>query len=118
MDHLLIHGQLPAKERKQRMEAISKHKLTIGTTGLLGEGLDVSGWSNLIMATPISSQVKLLQAVGRVMRTHEGKTAGYVADLVDNCGFSWASYKKRKAIYRDKSFRLVEPVHDRQPRNG
>ncbi|MCU7837070.1 MAG: DEAD/DEAH box helicase [gamma proteobacterium symbiont of Taylorina sp.] len=108
IDHLLIHGQLPAKERKQRMEAIPEHQLTIGTTGLLGEGLDVSGWTSLILSTPISSKVKLLQAVGRICRTHDGKTAGYVADLVDECGFSISSYRKRLAIYQEKQFKVIE----------
>jgi superfamily II DNA or RNA helicase len=107
--HLLIHGQLKSKDRKQRMANIAESKLTVGTTGLLGEGLDVSSWTVLVLASPISSRVKLLQAVGRVMRTHAGKTCGYVADLVDECGFSISSYRKRKAIYQEKQFNLIEP---------
>jgi len=105
-DCLLIHGQLSMKIRKERMQSITDHSLIIGTTGLLGEGLDISGWTALILVTPISSKVKLLQAIGRVMRTHKGKQTGYVADLVDQCGFSLSSYKKRLAIYQEKGFSL------------
>jgi len=105
--HLLIHGKLPAKVRKERMTAIPDHNLTIGTTGLLGEGLDVSGWTALILSTPISSRVKLLQAIGRVCRTHKDKTAGYVADLVDISRYSLSSHNKRLKIYEDKNYTLL-----------
>jgi len=106
-DHLQIHGKLKTKERAERMEAIDQHQITVGTTGLLGEGLDFSKWGVLILATPISSKVRLLQAVGRVIRPHEGKERGYVADFVDNCGFSIASHKKRLQIYLERGFRLA-----------
>ncbi len=105
---LEIHGKLPAKERRSRMERISEHQITIGTTGLLGEGLDVSGWGVLIMATPISSKVRLLQAIGRVIRPHPGKKKGYVADLVDDHGFSGSSLNKRLAIYQERGFHVVQ----------
>ncbi|MBT7308477.1 MAG: DEAD/DEAH box helicase [Gammaproteobacteria bacterium] len=107
-DVLEIHGKLPAKERRSRMEKIAEHKITIGTVNLLGEGLDVSGWGVLIMATPISSKVRLLQAIGRVIRPHEGKQRGYVADLVDDHGFSIASHRKRLAIYEERSYRVTQ----------
>lgn len=90
------------------MEKIAEHKITIGTVNLLGEGLDVSGWGVLIMATPISSKVRLLQAIGRVIRPHEGKQRGYVADLVDDHGFSIASHRKRLAIYEERSYRVTQ----------
>ncbi len=107
-DALQIHGKLPAKERRSRMERISEHQITIGTTGLLGEGLDVSSWGVLIMATPISSKVRLLQAIGRVIRPHPGKLKGYVADLVDDHGFSGSSRNKRLAIYEERGFDVVQ----------
>ncbi|MBT6652757.1 MAG: DEAD/DEAH box helicase [Gammaproteobacteria bacterium] len=107
-DALEIHGKLPAKERRSRMERIAGHQITIGTTGLLGEGLDVSGWGVLVMATPISSKVRLLQACGRVLRPHPGKQRGYIADLVDDHGFSGSSRNKRLAIYQERGFDVIQ----------
>ncbi len=104
---LQIHGKLPTQERKNRMSVIHEHKVVIGTTGLLGEGLDVSCWQALIMATPISGRVRLLQAIGRVLRPHDGKRRGYVADLVDDCALSVSSYRKRLEIYEERGFELV-----------
>ena len=63
--HILAHGQLGKKARAEAMEALKTAQITIGTTSLLGEGLDVASWSVLVLAAPISSEVKLMQAVGR-----------------------------------------------------
>lgn len=96
--HTLAHGKV--ENRSELLERIKKSQLTIATVSLIGEGIDVSCWGSLIMASPISSEVKLLQAIGRIVRPHEGKERGIVYDLRDNCGFSGASFKKRFEIYK------------------
>ncbi len=98
---VLVHGSLPTKERIAAMEAIPRSRLTIGTLGLLGEGLDIGAWTALVLGAPISSRTRLLQAIGRVVRPHSGKTRGYVADLVDSCAFAKASFRKRSVVYQE-----------------
>jgi len=100
IDHVLAHGKLKTKERVKAMASIQEAKITIGTAGLLGEGLDVSGWGVLIMANPISSEIKLMQAIGRIVRPAKGKTKALVCDLTDDCGFAGSSFKKRFEIYK------------------
>ena len=99
VDHVIAHGKI--KDRENLMEKIKSSKLTIGTTSLLGEGIDVSVWSTLILAAPISSEIKLLQAIGRIVRPcADGKENALVYDLKDDCGFAGASFNKRFAIYK------------------
>lgn len=98
--HILAHGQLRSKEKAEAMESLKTAQITIGTTSLLGEGLDVSSWEILIMASPISSETKLMQALGRIVRPSKGKTSGRVYDLKDECGFSGSSFNNRFEIYR------------------
>lgn len=102
INHVLAHGQLKKEARDGLMDRIKSSNITIGTTSLLGEGLDVSVWSNLVMASPISSEIKLLQAVGRIVRPGVGihKERALIYDLRDDCGFSGASFKKRFEIYK------------------
>jgi superfamily II DNA or RNA helicase len=100
VDHVLAHGQLKADERSSAMDRIKTAQLTIGTTSLLGEGLDVSAWSVLILASPISSEIKLKQALGRIVRPAVGKERGIVYDLKDDCGFAGHSFKSRFEIYK------------------
>nr|HPQ97604.1 helicase-related protein [Thiolinea sp.] len=105
---LLVHGQLPAAARREALQGIRDAALTIGTTGLLGEGLDVSGWQCVVLATPISSPAKLLQAIGRVLRPAPGKTFGVVIDCVDDHPMAGSSFQKRQRIYRKRGFQLGE----------
>ena len=99
-EHALAHGQLNKKDRENVMEQIKTAKLTIGTTSLLGEGLDISVWGTLILGAPISSEIKLLQAIGRIVRPANGKEKALVYDLKDDCAFSGSSFKKRFEIYK------------------
>jgi len=98
LKHVLAHGQI--KNRDEVMEEIKKAKITIATASLIGEGIDVSSWGILIMASPISSEIKLMQAIGRIVRPAPGKEIALVYDLRDDCGFSGASFKKRFSIYK------------------
>ena len=104
---VLAHGSLKAKEKEQALEQINNAPITIGTTGFLGEGLDYSHWSVLVLATLISSKVRLLQAIGRIIRPHKGKEAGYVADLVDDHPFSISSHRKREVIYQEQNYKVA-----------
>lgn len=96
---LMIHGGMPKKERQAAMERIPDSRITIGTKNLLGEGVDVSAWSALIMATPISGEVPLRQAIGRVIRPAPGKVDGLVVDLVDSHPFARGASRKRRRVY-------------------
>lgn len=100
VDHILAHGSLPPEERTSLMQRIKNSSVTIGTTGLLGEGLDVAHWDTLILASPISSEIKLLQAIGRVVRPAKNKEIAVVYDLHDDSGLSGYSLKKRLEIYK------------------
>jgi superfamily II DNA or RNA helicase len=98
IDHILAHGKV--KKRSEAMENMRQAQITLGTTSLLGEGIDVSVWGVLILASPISSEIKLMQAVGRCVRPAVGKEKAIVYDLKDSCGFSGSSFKKRFEIYK------------------
>lgn len=100
MEHVLAHGKIGKKDRENAMVRMRSAKLTIGTISLLGEGIDISSWSVLIMAAPISSEIKLMQAIGRIVRPVPGKVKAIVYDLRDECGFAGASFKKRFEIYK------------------
>jgi len=85
-DPVLLHGQLKAQERREAMEKVRKGtKLTIATIGLVGEGVDVPGWDLLYLVTPIAGGARTVQAIGRVARAKEGKSAASVIDFVDVC---------------------------------
>lgn len=104
--HTLAHGELPTTERATLMHRIKDSRITIGTVSLLGEGLDVSHWSTLILGSPISSEARLLQAIGRILRPGAEKEEGIVYDLHDDCGFSGNSLKSRMKIYEKHGIKV------------
>ena len=82
--------------------------MTIGTKGLLGEGLDCSSWANLVLASPISGESPIQQAIGRVIRGGHGKTEGLVVDLVDPHAFGWSSFANRRKVYNMRNWPMQQ----------
>ena len=104
----VLHGKLRKSEREAGFKAIEAAQVTVGTSGLLSEGIDCKRWSILLLASPISSSIKLTQAIGRVLRSHPDKVSSAVIDIREPLGFSISSHKKRLAIYEE----LGHPVSD------
>ena len=104
-EHLLITGK--SKDKAGLIEQARSCKICVATTSLIGEGIDVAIWQVLLMASPISSEIKLLQAIGRVVRKNEGKTQCWVCDLLDHHPFAFGSFKNRKAIYEKKNIKVI-----------
>jgi len=107
IDAVVLHGALTTRERQAALARIHDAPLVVGTTSLLGEGFDAPAWGALVMASPMSGKARVLQAVGRILRPAPGKQTAYVADLIDRCAFSGASYKRRRAVYQERGFRVL-----------
>jgi superfamily II DNA or RNA helicase len=112
---LVLHGQLPAKVRLERMAAAPSAPLIIGTLSLLSEGIDLPHLTALIFAAPVSASIdkdnpsatRLIQSIGRCRRPFKGKSKAYVLDIVDQCGFGFSAYRKRKHIYKLHNFKVA-----------
>ncbi|MBF0626298.1 MAG: DEAD/DEAH box helicase [Magnetococcales bacterium] len=94
---VLAHGQI--KGREAVMARMAEAAVTVGTKGLLGEGLDCAVWSCLVMASPMSGETPVRQAVGRIVRPAPGKRDAVVIDVVDDHPFAYGAFRKRRAIY-------------------
>lgn len=104
---VVAHGKLKTKDREEVMKQMRSSEVTVATSSLIGEGIDVSTWATLVLATPISSEIKLMQAIGRSVRKHPGKVRAEIFDLVDDCGFSGASFNKRLSIYQKHKIKVI-----------
>jgi superfamily II DNA or RNA helicase len=80
-----LHGQLGAVARRKAEARITDGTpcTIVATTQLIGEGFDLPAAQTLILATPIKWSGRLLQAMGRVLRPSDGKTAGQIVDFCD-----------------------------------
>jgi superfamily II DNA or RNA helicase len=81
---IVLTGELGKSARDTAMAGVRQGaSLTIATSSLLGEGVDVPGWDLLFLATPMAGGPRTLQAVGRVSRAAPGKDCATVVDFVD-----------------------------------
>lgn len=108
VDSVVVHGQLSNDSRKTAFARMETSAVTVGTTGLLGEGIDVPGWCAGILALPMSARAKTLQAIGRITRPIPGKKTAWIADVIDDHPMGWGSWKKRRATYRSRKMTVDE----------
>jgi len=79
-------GRYSKKLIQEQIEAFESDKITVlvATVSLLGEGMDISLLNRLFITTPLRAEGTVEQLVGRVQRSHPGKTDAIVYDYVDD----------------------------------
>lgn len=99
---VLLTGELTKKVRAAAMEKVrSGAHLTIATTHLLGEGVDVPGWNLLFLASPIAGGPRTLQAAGRIARPAPGKDRAVLVDFLDeSVPMLKAAFWSRQRLYK------------------
>ena len=82
-----------------------KELLIIATGQYLGEGFDCPQVDTLFLAFPLSFKGKLIQYVGRALRSHEAKNSVRVYDYADTrVPILRKMYAKREKTYRSLRF--------------
>lgn len=98
----LLTGNLTQKQRKTVLQRLNQGdiKVLIATGQLVGEGFDVKNLSVLFLTMPIKFSGRLMQYLGRVLRTAPGKKQALVYDYVDEeVGVLEAAARARRQVY-------------------
>ena len=97
---LMISGATPAKERSRIIEDFKSGRIKVLTNvGVLTTGFDYPELDTVVMARPTMSLAMWYQIVGRAIRPHPDKEAGWVVDLCGNI----------KRFGMVENLRLIEP---------
>jgi superfamily II DNA or RNA helicase len=113
---LVLSGTLGKKTRSAMLRSLQdtpsdKELLIIATGQYLGEGFDCPQVDTLFLAFPLSFKGKLIQYVGRALRSHENKSSVRVYDYADTrVPILRKMYAKREKTYRSLRF---APENDR-----
>jgi superfamily II DNA or RNA helicase len=105
-DAVMISGKMTTKkgkaEREQALEDMrsGKKKYLFATYSLCKEGLDIPRLERLYMASPVKDYTVVVQSIGRIARTFEGKAKPICYDFVDDIAYLVKSYKKRWSHYK------------------
>ncbi len=109
IDHEIVHGGMNSKERALVIARLrttgALFNVTLGTTSLLGEGMDLKNIDTLILATPISHPSRLIQILGRIGRDHTRDLV--VIDINDSDKIFSKMYRKRMSVYRSLGYMFL-----------
>ena len=110
----VIDGKMTNKRAKaQREQAIEdmrtgKKRYLFATYALAKEGLDIPRLDRLYLTTPQKDYAVIVQSVGRIARTFEGKQLPTAYDYVDAIRSLEKSFKQRCTHYRKCCCKLIE----------
>lgn len=81
----IVSGDTPKKEREHILEAFKAGEIpVVANVGVLTTGFDYPELDTVVMARPTMSLAMWYQIVGRAIRPHPSKEAGWVIDLCGN----------------------------------
>ena len=113
---VIVDGGMTSKKAKvQREQAIEdmrqgKKRYLFATYALAREGLDIPRLDRLYLTTPHQHSGVIVQSIGRIARTFEGKGEPIAYDYVDDGIVSMVKrYKKRCTTYRKAGCKFLEP---------
>ena len=114
----MISGKMTTKkgkaEREQAIEdmRIGKKKYLFATYTLCREGLDIPRLECLFMASPVKDFAVVVQSIGRIARTFEGKSNPICYDFVDSIGITQKMFKQRLRHYRKEGCYIWQNITD------
>lgn len=81
----IVSGDTPKKEREEILEAFKSGRIpVVANVGVLTTGFDYPELDTIVMARPTMSLALWYQIVGRAIRPHPDKEAGWIVDLAGN----------------------------------
>lgn len=116
-DHVfLLYGdntQMQNQEVRRQMMTVPPEEtmILIATGQKVGEGFDCPRLDTLMLASPVKFDGRLIQYVGRLNRSYEGKTDVVVYDYVDaHIGIFDNQYRNRLAAYKKIGYRIQSDI--------
>jgi hypothetical protein len=105
-----ISGLYMGGMKEADLEASSKKRIIFGTFSQAHEGLDIPSLDTIILSTP-KSDIK--QSIGRVMRETVGKkNHPQIYDIIDQWSMLYAMYSKRRRVYTQGGFKIINEAPD------
>lgn len=103
---VFISGKDKSKKRKEEYDDVhdSDDKIIIATYGVAAVGINIPRIFNLVIVEPGKSFVKVIQSIGRGLRTAKDKDHVMVYDITSSCKYSKRHLTQRKKFYKEKEY--------------
>lgn len=97
IDHLFLSGKDDSKKREDGIQRIkSGDVMVVIASTIFDIGIDIPSLDSLINLGGGKSTGKMLQRIGRAIRSHPGKTKAFIVDFDDQCKYLRDHSKVRK----------------------
>ena len=107
-----VYGGTDTSEREEIRGLVEKHtkSTTIASYGTFSTGINIRNIHNIVLASPSKSKIRVLQSIGRGLRTSSNKDSVLVYDIADDISynerrnFTLNHFTERLAIYNEEQF--------------
>lgn len=107
-----VHGGVPGDMREQIRGIVEQddNSLIIASYGTFSTGVNIRRINNIVFSSPSKSKIRVLQSIGRGLRSHSEKDSIRLFDVVDDLRYGkWVNYTlkhygDRLKIYNDEQF--------------
>ena len=89
---------------------IQNNSTTIASYGTFSTGINIRNINNIVLASPSKSKIRVLQSIGRGLRTSSSKDSILVFDIADDISykgrynFTLNHFFERLNIYNEEQF--------------
>ena len=117
----LIYGATPTEDREKVRKLVEKSvdsSIILASYGTFSLGINIKRLHNIVFASPYKSQIKVLQSIGRGLRTAEDKKQLKVFDISDDLSYnSRENYTLKHLGYRVEIYNKEEFEYEILPVN-
>jgi superfamily II DNA or RNA helicase len=107
-----VYGGTDTSEREKIRGLVEKHtkSTTIASYGTFSTGINIRNIHNIVLASPSKSKIRVLQSIGRGLRTSSDKDSVLVYDIADDISynerrnFTLNHFTERLNIYNEEQF--------------
>ena len=107
-----VYGATDTKEREEIRAIVDREQrsITISSYGTFSTGINIRNINNIVLASPSKSKIRILQSIGRGLRTSSTKNSILVYDIADDISykerynFTLTHFKERLNIYNEEQF--------------
>lgn len=115
-----ISGSTPASEREEIRKTLEEHNdcILLATYGTCSTGINIKNIHHIVFGAAFKSKIRVLQSIGRELRTLDNKEVAVLWDLVDDLSttmtyrgkprtrlnYMMQHAQRRMQLYRDEKF--------------
>lgn len=103
-----VYGKTPGDIREDIRQEVeqARNSIIIANIQLFAAGIDIKSLTNIILAHPTKSKIRILQSIGRILRLHPEKEKALFFDFGDNFKYSYEQFLQRLKLYTKEKFKI------------